>query len=327
MHLEVRSKSLAIVLLLTFRNFLGLSFCGADIGGFLGNPSEELLQRWYQAAAWTPFFRQHSAIDVDRREPYLYGETVQERIRYVINLRYFHLPYWYTVFYEHYRTGQPVIKPVIFNYPQDSNALDIDHEFFVGDNILASPVLEEGASTVTVYLPGGSNQYWYDVENTLLYTGNGNVTISVDLSSNVYFYKGGTIVPRRDTIRSASTYTHGDPINLYVFLDGNGQANGTLYVDDTTTFEYLNKVYLYQRFTYADGTLSSENIDDDSSYDGSVTLGNTYVYRPPSGFKGAKLETKQKTQELKVTYGPEETYLKIEGIHLDMKETFSIKLY
>lgn len=206
--------------------------------------------------------------------------------------------------------------------------MDIDHELFVGDRILASPVLEEGASTVSVYLPGGSDQYWYDVEHTLMYTGNGYVTISVDLSSNVYFYKGGTIVPRRDTIRSASIYTHADPINLYVFLDGNGEANGTLYVDDTTTFEYQNKIYLYQRFTYANGTLSSENIDDDSIYDGSVTLGSTYVYRPPSGFKGAKLETqKRATQELAVAYGPEDKYLKIEGINLDLKETFSIKLF
>lgn len=26
----------------------GFSVCGADIGGFYNNPSEELLQRWYQ---------------------------------------------------------------------------------------------------------------------------------------------------------------------------------------------------------------------------------------------------------------------------------------
>lgn len=279
-------------------------------------------------AVWTPFFRQHATAEVARREPYLYDETVQKRIRDAINLRYFHLPYWYTIFYEHYRTGEPAIKPIIFNYPQDSNALDIDHEFFVGDRILTSPVLEEGASTVSVYLPGGDDQFWYDVENSQSYTGNGNVSISVNLSSNVYFYKGGTIIPRRDTVRTASVHTHADPINLYVILDRNNQANGTLYVDDTTTFEYLNKVYLYKRFIYSNGTLSSTNIDEDSNYDRNVTLGDTYVFRPPSGMKKAKLEMKQKkSQELKVTYGPDDKYLKIEGINLDLKERFTIKLY
>ena len=29
----------------------GLSFSGADVGGFFGNPDPELLTRWYQAAA------------------------------------------------------------------------------------------------------------------------------------------------------------------------------------------------------------------------------------------------------------------------------------
>ena len=30
---------------------------GADVGGFFGNPDTELLVRWYQLAAYTPFFR------------------------------------------------------------------------------------------------------------------------------------------------------------------------------------------------------------------------------------------------------------------------------
>lgn len=31
-------------------NILGMVFCGADIGGFIGDPSDELLQRWYQVS-------------------------------------------------------------------------------------------------------------------------------------------------------------------------------------------------------------------------------------------------------------------------------------
>jgi alpha-glucosidase (family GH31 glycosyl hydrolase) len=41
-------------------NIAGLPNCGADVGGFFGNPEPELLLRWYQAAAFYPFFRGHA---------------------------------------------------------------------------------------------------------------------------------------------------------------------------------------------------------------------------------------------------------------------------
>ncbi|KAK3104246.1 glucosidase II, partial [Teratosphaeriaceae sp. CCFEE 6253] len=47
----------------------GFPFAGADVGGFFGNPSKELLTRWYQAGAFYPFFRGHAHIDTRRREP------------------------------------------------------------------------------------------------------------------------------------------------------------------------------------------------------------------------------------------------------------------
>lgn len=34
-------------------NIFGMVFCGADIGGFIGDPSDELLQRWYQVRSYT----------------------------------------------------------------------------------------------------------------------------------------------------------------------------------------------------------------------------------------------------------------------------------
>ncbi len=72
----------------------GLSFAGADVGGFFGNPDAELLERWYQAGAWQPFFRAHAHIDTKRREPWLFGEEVLGRIRSTVATRYSYLPFW-----------------------------------------------------------------------------------------------------------------------------------------------------------------------------------------------------------------------------------------
>lgn len=277
---------------------------------------------------WLPFFRQHSTSDVDRREPYLYDDYLQNRFRKAIQLRYLHLPYWYTLFYEHYRTGEPVIKPLIFNYPDDENLLDNDVQWLAGDNILPSPVILEWSDQHSFYLPGGSDQYWYDVENTLLYRGTGWFSRNVDYDDNVYFYRGGSIVPRRDTIRSSSEYTHDDPINLYVFLDSNNEASGTLYYDDRISLKYQSKEYNYVRYTYSGNQIYADKIDQDANYDGQVTIGNIIVYRPPSNLKTVTMQTRERGEkELNFTYNDAgKMYVTIENLNIDMREPFTVKL-
>lgn len=72
----------------------GIPHIGADVGGFFGNPDEQLLVRWYQTAAFQPFFRAHAHIDTKRREPWLYSEITKNAIQKAIRTRYSFLPYW-----------------------------------------------------------------------------------------------------------------------------------------------------------------------------------------------------------------------------------------
>ena len=68
-------------------NLCGISFCGADVGGFIDNPSPELFLRWVQLGAFLPFFRIHSAKETQPRELFkqdanlipLFREAVQRR--------------------------------------------------------------------------------------------------------------------------------------------------------------------------------------------------------------------------------------------------------
>lgn len=290
------------------------------------NCPNHLLTRWYQAGTWIPFFRQHSYHNVQRREPYLFEDDMQERIRKTIHIRYKHLPYWYTLFYEHHRTGEPVIKPLVYNYPKDENVFDMDQQFLVGDNILVCPITEDNVEKWTCYLPGGTKEVWYDFENTLLYWGLGNFEFPVDLSSNLYFYRGGSIIPIKNTIRSALVYTLDDPITLYVFLNTSKAATGTLYVDDTTSFNYLNKEYKYIKFSYANGVLKSEKIDEDTNYSKTISFDKTIIYRPPANVKGAKLHTKSNVEDLNVIYNSNGDYLTIENINHDLRKPFKIEL-
>ena len=60
----------------------GLAFVGADVGGFFGDPDAELMVRWMQAGAYTPFFRGHAHHDSKRREPWMFGEPTTSQVRY-----------------------------------------------------------------------------------------------------------------------------------------------------------------------------------------------------------------------------------------------------
>uniref|UniRef100_A0A3B4BC10 Uncharacterized protein n=1 Tax=Periophthalmus magnuspinnatus TaxID=409849 RepID=A0A3B4BC10_9GOBI len=114
----------------------GITFCGADVGGFVQDPDPELLVRWYQAGALTPFFRGHSAKETNRREPWLFGEEVTAAVRNTIQQRYQLLPYWYTLFYWAHTMGQPPLRPLWVEFPAEEDTFTMDNEYMIGNLFL-----------------------------------------------------------------------------------------------------------------------------------------------------------------------------------------------
>lgn len=146
----------------------GFSFCGADVGGFFGNPDAELFGRWYQTGAFQPFFRSHAHIDTKRREPWLFPEDTKLVIRDAIRKRYSYIAYWYTLFYEHERFGLPIMRPLLSHYPQDKETFGIDNEYLLAEHLLVHPVVHQGVNKVDVYFPaksGKEGDVWYDIDD------------------------------------------------------------------------------------------------------------------------------------------------------------------
>jgi len=151
-HLQIAAPMLLGI------NIGGLSFAGADVGGFFGNPSEELMTRWHQAASYQPFFRGHAHLDSKRREPWVFGEPTTSRLRAATMARYALLPFWYTTFYEASVTGFPVMRAMWLEFPQDVESFGLDDQWMIGNALLVKPVVQEGHTSVEVYFPGGTSQ-------------------------------------------------------------------------------------------------------------------------------------------------------------------------
>ncbi|XP_057495532.1 probable glucan 1,3-alpha-glucosidase [Actinidia eriantha] len=235
----------------------GITFSGADVGGFFGNPGPELLVRWYQLGAYYPFFRAHAHHDTKRREPWLFGERNTELMKEAIHIRYALLPYFYTLFREANTTGVPVMRPLWMEFPADEATFSNDEAFMVGSSLLVQGIFTERAKHASVYLPSG--QSWYYLNSGTAYKGGRTHKMEVSDESIPAFQRAGTIIPRKDRFRRSSTQMENDPYTLVIALNSTQEAEGELYIDDGKSFEFAKGAYIHRRFVFSNGKLTSSN--------------------------------------------------------------------
>ncbi len=82
------------------------------------------------------------------------------------------------------------------------------------------------------------------------------VSLKVSLDRIPVLLKGGSIIPRRQRIRRAASLMNKDPFTLLVALDEQEQAQGSLYLDDGSSFDYRQGHYVYSELSYKSGILS-----------------------------------------------------------------------
>jgi alpha 1,3-glucosidase len=280
-------------------NVAGIVFSGADVGGFFGDPEPELMLRWYQLAAFQPFFRGHAHIDAKRREPWLFGEPWTTHIRTAIRRRYAYLPYIYSVFQESTRTGKPINRPLWFEFPKDKATFGLEQEFMLGDALLIKAVAAEHQTSTNVYLPQGA--VWYDVADGKQLKGGVHTTLDTPLDRLPILQRGGTIVPKRERARRSSAAMENDPFTLVVAVDENGQAEGSLYLDDGSSFDYQQGQYLRRRFIFNGTALSSVSADSAGVMDTILAIERVVIYGLPTRPRVATLTQGGTEMQVEVT--------------------------
>ena len=249
----------SIPMILT-HNIAGFPFAGADVGGFFGNPSKELLTRWYQAGAFYPFFRGHAHIDTRRREPYLAGEPYTQIITQALRLRYQLLPAWYTAFHSASVSGAPILQPHYYVHPSDEAGFALDDQFYLSaTGLLVKPVVTEGADTVSIYLP--PNELYYDYFTYATHKGAGQtITLPAPLDQIAVLMRAGHIIPRKDRPRRSSGLMRYDPYTLVITLGPDATAEGELYVDDGESYDYQDGAYIHRHFVFSHDILTSKDL-------------------------------------------------------------------
>ena len=188
----------------------GIPWWTSDIGGFLGGDISdekfrELLVRWFQWGAFCPVFRMHGErspwyereqefIDGVRQltsgqdnEVWSFGDDNYEILKKYLFIRENLRPYIREAMDECSRSGLPVMRPLFFDFNEDSCAWDTEDEYMFGKDILVAPVMEEGARERSVYLPDGAE--WTDAYTGEKYKGGQRVTVPAPIDIIPVFFK------------------------------------------------------------------------------------------------------------------------------------------
>ncbi|MED6236018.1 hypothetical protein ATANTOWER_003283, partial [Ataeniobius toweri] len=165
------------------------------------------------------------------------------------------LPYWYTLFHYAHTTGMPPVRPLWVEFPKEEGTFTEDNQYMIGGALLACPVVEPGAQTVKVLLPGCA-EIWYDICSAKAYKGGRSLSLPVNLDTVPVFQRGGSVVCRSTGSGKCTADYQELPLNVTVALNSQGSADGDLYLDDGHSFEYRDrKAFCLRRFNLLSGRL------------------------------------------------------------------------
>ncbi len=248
----------------------GFSYGAADVSGFAGGPSPDLLTRWFQIGAFYPVFRDHSAKGTPRVEPWVDGTEHLAIRRRFIEERYRLMPYLYALAEQNARTGDPILRPVFYDYPSAMRmSCDQSWAFTLGRSLLVAPAPNpEQPRDYDVCLPAGG---WYDywtgqragvpqqqsgpgqIQSATQATGQATVlgdrvTVTPRIETLPVFVRAGTILPRQPLVQSTAEVPAG-PLQLDVYPGED--CRGDLYADDGHSMAFTRGVFLRQAVTCA----------------------------------------------------------------------------
>ena len=252
----------------------GIPYWGTDIGGFIPTQefTGELFLRWFQFAAFTPLFRSHGrewrlrlpwgwdrgqiGIPGEARETpnyhpdeaELHNAAIEPIVKKFLELRYRLMPYIYSAAKETCDTGLPMMRAVWLHYADDIKTRGLGDEYLFGRDILVAPIVEKGATTRKLYLPGVPD--WYDFWTHEKWDSAGEVVYKdVKLDTIPLFVRAGAILPL-GPVKQYTAENVDAPLELWVHPGADGTFS--LYEDDGHTFDFRKGEFMRVNLAWND---------------------------------------------------------------------------
>lgn len=204
----------------------GFSFWSHDMAGFEQTASPDVYKRWAAFGLLSTHSRLHGSTSY--RVPWLFDDEASEVVRRFTELKCRLMPYLYGMSAVACQQGIPVLRPMIFEFPDDRAADYIDRQYMLGDSLLVAPIFSEDGM-VDYYLPHGC---WTHLLSNQTREGGRWYKERYDYFSLPLYVRQNTLLPMGSN-SSRPDYDYAQGIELHLYALGDGQT-ATCTVPDTS---------------------------------------------------------------------------------------------
>ena len=248
----------------------GIPYWSADVGGFFGGDVhdrkyEELFTRWEQFAIFTPQLRVHGT--GAGKEIWNFDGDVQKRLIENVKLRYRLLPYIYSLSWDVTANRGTMMRALAFDFRTDPKALAVTDEYLFGRALLVAPVVREGATSRSVYLPGQG--YWYDFWTGERVAGGKTIEAAAPIDRIPVYARAGGIVPF-GPVKPYADAPSDKPTEIRVYPGADGSF--TLYDDAGDGLGYQRREYSAVRLTWRDRSRTLSIASREGTYNSNARL-------------------------------------------------------
>lgn len=217
----------------------GLGYMHSDLGGFAGDYFDnELYVRWLQYGVFNPIFRPHAQEDVASEVAYKDIAT-RAKAKKSVELRYQLMPYNYTLSFENNQKGTPLMRPLFFEEPTNSELQKVSETYLWGNDFLVTPITKSGVTAASIYFPKSNN--WFDFYSDKKHLAGTTENVAVVEDYIPVFVRGGAFIPMIKTIPNTTKYSL-DTFDLHFYFDDTvAHSSGKVYNDNGLTANAYEK--------------------------------------------------------------------------------------
>jgi alpha-D-xyloside xylohydrolase len=216
----------------------GFPYWTTDAGGYYmetprpaSDPKfQALYERWFEFAAFCPVFRTHGHREAN--EMWSFDQVEPTLVAYD-KLRYRMMPYIYSLAWKVTSEDYTLMRPLVMDWRESMKVRDTGDQFMFGPSLLVNPVMTEGSTHRTVYLPPAAG--WFDFWTGRAFAGDQEIVAEAPRDRIPLYVRAGAILPLGPEIEYANQASN-VPVELRVYRGADGDF--TLYDDSGDGYGY-----------------------------------------------------------------------------------------